>query len=281
MRPASQTHQITLRGLSARPSTVIPTGNNARSTDDRSTPLTRNPARELAETLESWAVDDQGRSITAIRATAIGAQPYDDAFWADSDRAVALLGEYRRIVDTLPDEEEADYHRSQFRTLHHLVYAPDAAWGSTAGRAVNGSDIDKTITTLRLAARALDHVAPADLNQSQGNAIVGLLQQALELTDEVPAGIELDHLRRTIGLAIQFAGDLDRYSTDAARAVAAEVVSDLRTLAEDDEIDPETRSNFGRIWRDLLLQLGINMMAAYGVTGLNAGGEAVIRSITG
>lgn len=210
----------------------------------------------------------------------LDAHPYDEAFWAGINRAVALLDEYRRVVDSLPDDVEAAYHRSQFHALHALVYAPDVQWGAQ-GSATAKAAARQTLTTLRLAARALDHVAPTELHQNQGDAIVGLLQEALELTNELPQEIERDHLRQTIGLAIQFAGDLKRFSSDATRAVAAQVISDLQPLADDEQLDAETRSRFKRIVLDLLYQLGVNMAAGYGANGLSAGGEAAAKAIMG
>lgn len=238
-----------------------------------------NPARELADLLESWTTDDQRTSLAGLRSTVIDAHPYDETFWAGIDRAVALLEEYRRVVNTLPNEQEAEYHRSQFHALHALVYAPDIHWG-TQGSATARNAAKPTLTTLRLAAGSLDSLLPEELQQSEADTIVELLQESLELTDALPPGVERDHLRQTIGLAIQFANDIDRFSGEAATVVATQVASELRALAEDDAVDPEARSKFGRIWRYLSLQLGINMGATYAVQAISASTEA-IKSIAG
>lgn len=238
-----------------------------------------NPARELAEILESWTPESGRHTALQQRTTAINEEGYSEAFWTGINHAVALLDEYRRIVNTLP-ERDAARHRSQLQELHGLVYVPDLSWRAPAEQSSEWSNAAQAIKMLQFAADSLDKFLPDELRQSEADTIAGSLQEALRLTAEtLPEGMEREHLSRTILLAIQFAEDVNRFSSDAVRVATGAVITDLWPVTEDDDVPPETRRRLKEICRDLFYGVSTNVAATYVVNGLNLGAE-VIKAIS-
>jgi len=242
-----------------------------------------NPARDLADLLDSWHASGQ-TTIFQTRRVALGLEDsgLSVEFWRGYVRQLQKVLAYEAAVDQLEASGSGsiEAYRLHLPAIYGALVAPDAAWNNGANASMSNVE-PAVIANLRLAAEAMEVRGFSALGDVEVEQIRTTLREALQQTNDLPASSDREHLIWIIEEAIRFADGADRFGQETVRDTTARVVVVMGDYIESQTVAPERSSILSRLRDELIVSLigqaGANALLA----GITTSAPLVIKALGG